>query len=272
MVFIPFIEGTFILAKLKNSNNGDIVKNTAQGTISFQFKNGISVDITLDGSIRVTNKTANAVAAVNASGNISAVMHPVGFMYKKDEIVHVQANDMHSGNHKLAKIRPTCIHFKAVKSPLVYLVDEAGVRTNFSENFMRMDRDITLDVLYKDCRHGAMYVNVCNDLLSDIKCTVLETGTEWKLYDVSVVQENVHGFVRVIKDGREKFEIRSSASVGTINLYSDTVDCTASHGINHHFFVKKNSSRIHYEVRNKFMVRYGGYHTGFNECDEVSFF
>lgn len=97
---------------------------------------------------------------------------------------------------RLAKIRPSGIHFKASNSPLVYLVDEAGVRTNFSENFMRMDRDITLDVLYKDCRHGAMYLNVCNDLLSDIKSSSSETGREWKLYDLLIVQENKHGFVR----------------------------------------------------------------------------
>lgn len=44
---------------------------------------------------------ANAVAAVNATGNVSAIMHPVGFMYRKDETVNVQANDMYNGNHKL---------------------------------------------------------------------------------------------------------------------------------------------------------------------------
>jgi len=81
----------------------------------------------------------------------------------------------------------------------VYLVDEAGVRTNFSENFMRIERDITLDILYKDCRHGEMYVNVCNDLLSDIKSKVCKASTEWKLYNVVIVQENVHGFVRWVK-------------------------------------------------------------------------
>lgn len=62
---------------------------------------------------------------------------------------------------------------------------------------MRMDRDMTLDVLYKDCRHGAMYLDVCNDLLSDIESNASETGTEWRLYDLAVVQENVHGFVRL---------------------------------------------------------------------------
>lgn len=81
------------------------------------------------------------------------------------------------------------------------------------------------------------------------------------------------GRCRVIKESRcNKFEVRASATVGTINLYSAGVDCTASHGTNHHLFVKRCKSRIHYEVRNKFMVRYGGYHTGFNESDEVSFF
>lgn len=99
--------------------------------------------------------------------------------------------------HRLAKIRPSGIHFKAANSPLVYLVDEAGVRTNFSESFMRIDRDVTLDVLYKECRHGAMYLDVCNDLLSDIESSASETGTEWRLYDLTVVQENVHGFVRL---------------------------------------------------------------------------
>lgn len=97
---------------------------------------------------------------------------------------------------RLAKIRSTGIHFKSAKSPLVYLVDEAGVRTNFSENFMRMERDLTLDVLYKNCRHGPMYVNVCNDLLSDIQSKVSETGAEWKLHNTIIIQEHVHGFVR----------------------------------------------------------------------------
>lgn len=44
---------------------------------------------------------ANAVAAVNATGTVSAIMHPVGFMYKTDETVNVQANDMRFENHKL---------------------------------------------------------------------------------------------------------------------------------------------------------------------------
>ncbi|XP_050439966.1 uncharacterized protein LOC126845348 [Adelges cooleyi] len=260
--------------KLKNSNCGDIVKTTEHGTVSFQFENGISVDQTLDGSVRLVNRQANAVAAVNASGNIAAVMHPVGFMYKKDDTVNVQANDSRSGNHKLAKITPTGIHFKAFRSPLVYLVDEAGIRTNFSENFMRIERDVTRDVLYKNCRHGSKYVGVCNELLDDIIWAPTETGNEWKLHNFSIIQENAHGFVRVVKTMEDGcgFEIRASATVGTINLHSPNVDCTASHGTNHHFFVRKNKSRIHYEVFNKFMVRFGGYHTGFNEYDEVSFF
>lgn len=45
---------------------------------------------------------ANAVAAVNAYGNVSAIMHPVGFMYKKDDTLYVRANDIHEGNHKYA--------------------------------------------------------------------------------------------------------------------------------------------------------------------------
>lgn len=93
-------------------------------------------------------------------------------------------------------MRPTGIHFKVIKSPLVYLVDEAGVRTNFSETFMRIERDLTLDVFYKDCRHGPMYLNVCNDLLSDIKSEVTNIGTEWKLNKTSIVQEHSQGFIR----------------------------------------------------------------------------
>lgn len=80
----------------------------------------------------------------------------------------------------------------------MYLVDEAGVRTNFSENFMRMERDFTLEVLYKDCRHGAMYVNVCNDILSDIKSKISETGMQWKLYNMIIIQDHIHDFVRLV--------------------------------------------------------------------------
>lgn len=122
---------------------------------------------------------------------------------------------MPASSHRLAKIRPSGIHFKAANSPLVYLVDEAGVRTNFSESFMRMDRDMTLDVLYKDCRHGAMYLDVCNDLLSDIESNASEMGTEWRLYDLAVVQENVHGFVRLagttVTTGRRRTRHRVGA-------------------------------------------------------------
>lgn len=105
----------------------------------------------------------------------------------------------------MAKIRSTGIHFKAFNSPLVYLVDEAGVRTNFSENFMNMERDFTLDVMYKDCRHGPLYVSVCNNLLSDIESKISETGVEWRLYDLIVVQENIHGFVRYLKFGQVNY-------------------------------------------------------------------
>lgn len=56
---------------------------------------------------------ANAVAAVSPNGSISAIMHPVGFMYKNNEIINVQANDMRLGNHKLDTI---CGYLHAVLS------------------------------------------------------------------------------------------------------------------------------------------------------------
>lgn len=42
----------------------------------------------------------NAVAAVNADGNVSAMLHPVGFMHRQDETVNVQANDVHADYNK----------------------------------------------------------------------------------------------------------------------------------------------------------------------------
>lgn len=47
---------------------------------------------------------ANAVAAINREGNISALMHPVGFMYHEDDAVEVQTNDIRLRNHKLDKL------------------------------------------------------------------------------------------------------------------------------------------------------------------------
>lgn len=57
LVFVCIFFLSCSMQKLKNSNCGDIVKTTEQGTISFQFQNGISVDLTLDGSVRVSNRT-----------------------------------------------------------------------------------------------------------------------------------------------------------------------------------------------------------------------
>jgi len=62
-----------------------------------------------DGVVTVRNRRfdidlraqANAVAAINADGDVSAIMHPVGFMYKTDEAINVQVNDRRFGNHKL---------------------------------------------------------------------------------------------------------------------------------------------------------------------------
>jgi hypothetical protein len=78
----------------------------------------------------------------------------------------------------------------------VYLVDEAGVRTNFSENFMDMNYDFTLDVLYNDCRHGEMYMDECDDLLSEMRSSLSLSGTQWKIFDLVIIQENVHGLIR----------------------------------------------------------------------------
>jgi len=40
------------------------------------------------------------------------VMHPVGFMYKKDETVNVQANDMRFGNHKLNRAQIKILYLR----------------------------------------------------------------------------------------------------------------------------------------------------------------
>jgi len=101
---------------------------------------------------------------------------------------------------RLAQIRSTGIRFKATDGPLVYLVDEAGVRTNFSEHFMHIEHDVTLDILYKNCRHGSMYVDVCNELLPDIKSEMSKSSTEWRFNDMVIVKENDHGFIRLARN------------------------------------------------------------------------
>lgn len=169
---------------------------------------------------------------------------------------------------KNAKIYPKGISFTANNCALVYLVDEAGVRSTMDQFYDLFADDIADALFVESChRAGRNAVNVSVLLLDNTEYWRTDSGLDcWQIGEVSV-QQTRDGLVIVERmGGSQKFLLKTSPGNGKARLESSFAHVTASLGEESHLFIKSDDRRLHYNGQtNMFIVRYAGNAAGFDE-------
>ncbi|XP_008476727.1 uncharacterized protein LOC103513660 isoform X1 [Diaphorina citri] len=252
-----------------SNSNTDFLKPgmavaTPHGTMSLRLRNDIKVDMSLDCSIRVTNKRNNVVIALNPHGCTSAFLHPHGRIYQNGSKVEMLVFDSVSGNNKMAKMWYKGVSFKSDFSALVYLVDAAGTRST-TDSFRDLSPDFSLSVFYDESRHGPIYVQETVSTLQKATYWMTQTGVEhWKIKDMIITQD---GDVVNIYRKNNKYQLKTGNCPSAM-LSTPFIHCTASA---EHMFVRRGDRRMHFDGCN-FIVRNAGHSAGFDEANNLKIF
>lgn len=95
--------------------------------VSFLLAQDIVVDISANRAIRVYNPRMDAAFTLSHCTTQMCVIHPMGRMLQHNSKIYMEVSD--DDEVKRAKICPKGITFAAANNALVYLIDEAGVRS-----------------------------------------------------------------------------------------------------------------------------------------------
>ena len=117
------------------------------GYISLRLNHGIVLDISNDLSVRLYNPGQQSSIAMSGDSRHVAVIHPQGRALVYHPRVEFQVWDHHS--LKNAKFYSKGISFTADNLALVYLLDEAGVRST-SDIFHDLQGTNTVETLFKE--------------------------------------------------------------------------------------------------------------------------
>ena len=117
------------------------------GYISLRLSHGIVLDISNDLSVRLHDPGQQTSIAMSGDSRHVAVIHPQGRALVYHPRVEFQVGDHHS--LKNAKFYSKGISFTADNLALVYLLDEAGVRST-SEIFHDLQGTNTVEILFKE--------------------------------------------------------------------------------------------------------------------------
>lgn len=101
------------------------------GYLSFQLRNGITVNIGPNYALQIINAAQNVRLVLSGCGTQMALVHPQGRVLQYNARIEVHSRGGRHGHHveKNAKIWPKGISFTASNCAIVYLVDTAGTRS-----------------------------------------------------------------------------------------------------------------------------------------------
>ena len=117
------------------------------GYISLKLSHGVVLDIANDLSVQVHNPEQQSCIAMSGDLRDVAIIHPQGRALVYHPRVEFQVGDHHS--LKNAKFYSKGISFTADNLALVYLLDEAGVRST-SDIFHNLQGTNTVETLFKE--------------------------------------------------------------------------------------------------------------------------
>ncbi|XP_050439118.1 uncharacterized protein LOC126844762 [Adelges cooleyi] len=237
-----------------------IVTATEHGTVLLQLPFDVAVEVTLDGSVRLTNRLLNVAVAFNVDCTKSALLHSIGTIYQTDKAVEIKVKDLIGNNHKTVKMFPVGACFTSASNCLVYIIDEAGVRSTINP-FKIASNDFSLDVFYVGYRHGTECVKKCREELADIKHWVTQCNTHsWKYKDI-IITQTVDGSTRV------------SPQWNAVSVVSPHIHSSASLSANRNgsLAVSRGSHSVDYDGK-KLFVNYNKIASGFDESGQVALY
>lgn len=240
------------------------------GWISLPLKFDVRVDIAPEGTLRILNPAQNSSLAVSRCFTQMTAIHPQGRVLRYGPRIEVQIEDFVSV--KNSKIHPRGVSFTANNCALVYLVDEAGVRTT-SDTFHDLYRTEIVDNLFLEggssSANGGM--EVCAWLLQEAKYwrDPASDTDHWQVGGLRLRQTR-DGFLIVTREGQEGESSRSIVTVspanGKLKYVSGEVTVTASQGTEAHLFLRSTEKRVHYSGQEGVLaVRNAGHAAGFDE-------
>lgn len=241
------------------------------GYISLQLDHDVVVDIAPNQAIMLKNPRQQSVLAISGCGTQMAMIHPQGRILQYNTRIEVQAQ--RARMIKNAKIWPRGISFTSNQSALVYLVDQAGVRST-TDTFHNLYSDDIAQAVFD--RSYTQYPEVgeirVERSIRDLERAVYWQTTShtncWIINNVCIKQTN-DGLVCVErKHGTEHFLLRSSPNNGKSKAQSSFLYMTASSGQEAHLFVKSKERRIHYNGE-VFVVRNAGHSAGFDAAGQL---
>ncbi len=95
--------------------------------VSFLLTHDIMVDIAPNRAVRVINPRMDSAFTLSHCTTQMCVVHPMGRMFQHNSSIFMEVSD--DDGAKRAKMCPKGITFAADNNVLVYLIDEAGVRS-----------------------------------------------------------------------------------------------------------------------------------------------
>lgn len=239
-----------------------IPRITNYGTVSILLRHLIRVDISPAKAVYVTNPPAECIAAVNATGDKSCVIHPNGRVLHTGQDIHMKTLD------RQAKICGRGIIFSSTKHCLSYLVDNSGTKTT-SENFRNLNNDFSLQVFF--C-NGVDQTNAeeCYKMVCEAQHRSFRNGDEVWIIGGFRIKQDERGNVKVTKIG-DHYAIKTSPTCGYISIKTDTAEMHIGRYADNYFSVKVGNKQVSASLK-RFVVQNGSQKSGFNSSGKVALF
>lgn len=260
---------SFSKLQFNRTLTADIKSN---GLICVRRIDNIYIDISLDHAIRVSYPAQKIHACISGSTNSVVVLHPNGRIFQNDSRVNLVAFDGSKQNTLLryAKICHKGISFMAKDVPVVYLVDEGGLRSS-TDHFIHIEKDMALEVFNnRKIRHTSYSLAESIEVVQQARHTQDSNGSEVIEIDQFRITSDDDGII-CIERLNTSCCIRINPRKAAITLTSPHIHVTASIGKSPHLFVRQGDRRIHFDGA-VFCVRNGGYSAGFDEKNQVTIF
>jgi len=238
------------------------------GFVRLTLSHGVTIDVTPEQAFRVSNPFQESSIAISSCGRQMAFVHPAGRLLQYGPRIELQVED--SMSVKNAKIWPKGTSFTATTFALVYLLDEAGLRTT-SDVFHDLNASDIVDSLWEEeVWSRSMFTSgmrESKEMLEGIRRWRSGAKDCWEVGGIRVEQEE-DGLVRVERLNRgDTLVVKTSPANGRIKVTSEFLFATASRGDEEHVYIRSGSRRIHYSaVNTAFTIRQGGKAGGF-DCD-----
>ncbi|XP_065086280.1 uncharacterized protein fest [Ochlerotatus camptorhynchus] len=239
------------------------------GIIQLQLRDAVSIEMTVDRSIKVVNSQVRITMALSSTGTSMALKHPNGIVFQNGSRVDIVAYDGRMKNSfvRYAKMWQKGISLTCEGCALIYLVDAAGTRTTSDMINIDMNTDYISPVFHHGSRIGSQFYEEANQIAQSVNFWLDDDGTEIFHLNGFRIQQTMDGLVKVTRM-TNRCNLRTSPTNGSATVTTPYIHCTASMGQTSHLFVRREERRMHFDG-NSFVVRNAGHSAGFDDCNRL---